>query len=94
MTNGHFESFDENRRITIDVNKFEWMVMDGTLKVSEDIYRDLKEKRAAAQAAHQAFDKAFGAGHHLTLAARRELGELDAQRFVPCPYPYVAAAVA
>ena len=50
LTNGHFESFNENRRITIHVNKIEWMVMDRMLKVSEDIYRDLKEKRAARTA--------------------------------------------
>ena len=51
LTNGHFDAFNEDRRITINIDKIEWMIMNKMLKVSEDIYHDLKEKRAARTAA-------------------------------------------
>ena len=47
MTNSHFDAFDERKRVDVDVVKIEWFIMDRMLKVSEDIYTDLKNKRAS-----------------------------------------------
>ena len=45
LTNDEFGAFDPARRLDINIGELEWMILPAMLKVSEEIYQDLKGRR-------------------------------------------------
>ena len=46
LTNHDYAAFDPRARVDVGLESIPWLILPRMLTVSEDIYKDLKEKRA------------------------------------------------
>ena len=45
FTNGHFASFDMNRRVDVDVSKVSWLIIPRMLEVAQQIYERVRTSK-------------------------------------------------
>ena len=50
LTNGRFGRFDPNRRVEVELEKLDWIVLPEMLALSEDLYKQVQEAKAIGKA--------------------------------------------
>ena len=58
LTNEVFEKFSMEKRRPVKAKDVEWLVMDGLLKESESLYKEVKERQEKKKAERKTLKKA------------------------------------